>query len=247
MLFTLAAPMTTRSLFAQPAGGSETTGIVWQWQHTVSSTDFVAPNDSSRYTLELLSDGTAAVRADCNRGSGRYQVTGNQITIGPLATTLAACPPGSLDSEFLRQLNDAAMYATDGARLYIGLKTDAATMTFMNPAGEQAAVTGVVTYLQRIALPPDSVITVRLEDSSRADAPAIVLGEQVIETMGRQVPIPFSIPYDPADIDPRGRYTLRARIEDADGRLRWINMQSIPVITGGNPTTDVEVLVQPVG
>jgi uncharacterized lipoprotein YbaY len=108
-------------------------------------------------------------------------------------------------------------------------------------------VSGVVTYLQRIALPPDAVVRVQLQDTSRADAPAVVLGEQVIETMGRQVPIPFSIPYDPAQINPSGRYTLRARIESADGQLMWINMQAYPVITGGNPTSGIEVIVQPVG
>jgi len=35
-----------------------------------------------------------------------------------------------------------------------------------------AYVTGTATYLQRIALPPNAVITVRIEDVSKADAPA---------------------------------------------------------------------------
>jgi putative lipoprotein len=104
-----------------------------------------------------------------------------------------------------------------------------------------------VAYRQRIALPPDAVVQVQLQDTSRADAPAVVLGEQVIEPMGRQVPIPFSIVYDPAAINPRGRYTVRARIESAAGDLIWTSTQAYPVITGGNPTSDIEVVVQPVG
>ena len=35
-----------------------------------------------------------------------------------------------------------------------------------------------MTYLQRIALSPDAVITVTLQDVSRADAPATVIGSQ---------------------------------------------------------------------
>lgn len=245
-LLTLAGPIAQRARSAQPADGAALTGVVWQWQQSITSSDSVAPDDPSRYTVEFQVDGRANVRADCNRGSGTYTVTDNQLSFGPIATTLIGCPPGSLDSVFLRQLNDAGAYAVDGDRLYIGLKSSVAVMVFSSAAAE-ASVSGVVTYRQRIALPPDAVVRVRLEDTSRADAPAIVLGEQVIEPTGRQVPIPFSIAYDPAGINPNGRYTLRARIESADGQLLWINMQAIPVITGANPTRDIEVIVEMVG
>mgnify|MGYP001818083171 FL=1 len=89
-------------------------------------------------------------------------------------------------------------------------------------AGEQAAaapaasearatLTGSVGYRQRIALPPGAVVKVRLEDISLADVKATVLDEQVIETTG-QVPIPFELTYDPATVDPRHRYAVRAQI-----------------------------------
>jgi putative lipoprotein len=107
------------------------------------------------------------------------------------------------------------------------------------------SVTGSVTYLQRIALPPDAVVTVRIEDVSKADAPAKVIGEQVIQTDGAQVPIPFAVSYDPAEIEDNHSYNLRVRIEDATGKLLFINDTSIPVITHGNPTQDIEVIVVP--
>ena len=66
-------------------------------------------------------------------------------------------------------------------------------------------------YRQRIALPPGAVVKVRLEDISLADVKATVLDEQVIETTG-QVPIPFELTYDPAAVDPRRRYAVRAQI-----------------------------------
>ena len=97
-----------------------------------------------------------------------------------------------------------------------------------------AKVTGTVTYRERIALPPTAVVTVRLVDVSRADAPAIVLGEQRIESAGRQVPFSFAIPYDPARIDARMSYAVQARIEDG-GRLLIVSDRHYPVITRDAP------------
>lgn len=112
-------------------------------------------------------------------------------------------------------------------------------------SSEEATVTGTVTYLQRIALPSDAVVTVRIEDVSKADAVAEVIGEQVIQTEGKQVPIPFEVPYDAGQIDDRFSYSLRVRIEDSAGKLLFINDTSVPVITRGNPTQDIEVIVVP--
>jgi putative lipoprotein len=114
-------------------------------------------------------------------------------------------------------------------------------------ATRDSAVTGTVTYLQRIALPLDAVVTVRIEDVSRADAPAVVIGEQVVKTKGAQVPIPFEVSYDPGEIVENHTYSMRARIEDRAGNLLFINDTSVPVITGGNPTQDVEIMVVPAG
>ena len=108
-----------------------------------------------------------------------------------------------------------------------------------------ARVTGTVAYRERIALAPSAVIKVQLVDVSRADAPAVVVGEQLIEAGGRQVPFAFKIPYDPARIDQRYTYAVQARIEDG-GRLLFINDQHYAVITRGAPT-DVAMMLRSVG
>ena len=100
--------------------------------------------------------------------------------------------------------------------------------------GAMAQVTGTVAYRERIALPPTAVIKVQLVDVSRADAPAIVLGEQVIEAGGRQVPFDFAIAYDAGRIETNHSYAVQARIED-DGRLRFISDQHYAVVTRGAP------------
>lgn len=97
-----------------------------------------------------------------------------------------------------------------------------------------AAVTGSLTYRERISLAPTAVIKVKLVDVSRADAPARVLGEQQMEAAGRQVPFTFSIPYDPAGIDARMSYAVQARIEDGS-RLLFVTDRHYAVLTRGAP------------
>jgi putative lipoprotein len=106
------------------------------------------------------------------------------------------------------------------------------------------SVTGTLAYRERIALGPAAVVEVKLADVSRADAPAIIIGELTIENPG-QVPIAFEIEYDPAAIDARFEYAIQARITEA-GELRFINTTRYSVITRGNPT-HVDLVLQMAG
>ena len=120
------------------------------------------------------------------------------------------------------------------------------TMFMLLGCSKTATVTGTITYSEEIALPAGGVVvTVKIEDVSRADAPAVTIGQQVIENPG-QVPIPFEVEYNPADIDERYVYALRARIE-VNGKLWFINTSRYAVITRGNPTNNIEVMVQKQG
>ena len=53
------------------------------------------------------------------------------------------------------------------------------------------------------------------------------------------LPIPFSVPFDPGDIDDTAEYVVVAGIIEQDDR--WANLEGVPVITDGNPLVDVEV------
>jgi uncharacterized lipoprotein YbaY len=107
-----------------------------------------------------------------------------------------------------------------------------------------ASVTGTVTYLQKIALPPTAVVEVKLQDVSLQDGPAVTIAQQTISLDDRQVPVPFTLLYDPTQIDPRRTYAVQARILVA-GQLRFINTITYPVITNGRPT-QVNIVVDPV-
>jgi uncharacterized lipoprotein YbaY/uncharacterized membrane protein/heat shock protein HslJ len=111
-------------------------------------------------------------------------------------------------------------------------------------APAEGRLTGTVLYRERVALTPDATIEVRLEDVSHADAPAVVLAEAAIATNGRQVPIPFELRYAADRIEPRNRYGVRAAIRTADGRLLFATTTHHAVLEGGQPTENVEVLVQ---
>ncbi len=54
-------------------------------------------------------------------------------------------------------------------------------------------VTGSITYRERIALPPSAVVAVKLVDVSLADAPAVLIAEQII----RNGSMPRAQPHHP--------------------------------------------------
>ena len=103
-----------------------------------------------------------------------------------------------------------------------------------------SAVTGTVSYVQRIALPPDAVMTVRLLDVSRADAPSVTLAEQEIALAGRQVPVPFALALDAAAVDARHSYAVRAEIRQG-GDLLWTTDTVHRVLTQGAPSSGLEL------
>ncbi|TIT02249.1 YbaY family lipoprotein [Mesorhizobium sp.] len=80
---------------------------------------------------------------------------------------------------------------------------------------------GEVMYRERIALPPNAVLSVQLADVSLADAPAAVIGEHKVAPAG-QVPIKFKISFDPQVIRLGMTYALQARIT-VDDRLLFIS------------------------
>jgi putative lipoprotein len=111
---------------------------------------------------------------------------------------------------------------------------------------ERPTVTGEITYPEPMTLPETAVVKVSVVNTSLADAPAelAVLGEQIVTAPG-QFPIPFAVPYNPASVDARASYSVVVRIEDGAGNLLFVTKERYPVITRGQPSEDVEVVVEP--
>ncbi|MEP7177239.1 MAG: YbaY family lipoprotein [Gemmatimonadales bacterium] len=96
-------------------------------------------------------------------------------------------------------------------------------------------VSGTVAYRERIALPPDAIVTVTLVDISRQDVAARVIAETTIRPDGRQVPLPFELSYDPKKIESNRTYALRATIRSG-GQLMFTTDAVQRVITQDSPT-----------
>lgn len=112
--------------------------------------------------------------------------------------------------------------------------TSAAAATAETPTA-RVTLNGEVAYRQRIALPPNAQLKVTISDVSLMDVASPVIAETTIETAGRQVPIPFTLDYDPSLIEPRGRYAVSARITDTSGKLLWITDTHFALPAPGTP------------
>jgi putative lipoprotein len=105
--------------------------------------------------------------------------------------------------------------------------------TAVSSAGSQpnGAVAVTVTLAGGAApLPADTVLDATLEDVSRADAAAIVLGHARADWSG--APLRLTIGYDAAQIVAGGRYAVRARLSRGDALL-YISDTQRPVLTHG--------------
>jgi putative lipoprotein len=113
--------------------------------------------------------------------------------------------------------------------------------TSATTGADTASVTGTVTYREKIAMPQDAVVIVKLQDTSLMDVPAVDIGVQVIEGAGT-VPVHFSVGFDRAEIIDNHTYTVRATITSGD-TLLWTTDTAYAAITRGNPLTADLLLV----
>lgn len=107
---------------------------------------------------------------------------------------------------------------------------------------EMGAITGTLTYLDRMALPSDSIITVSLQDISLADAPAVKIAETTFTTEGNQVPLNFNISYDKSKITENHTYSVSAKVYSNNELIR-ATTDNYSVITNGAPTEDLELIL----
>ena len=107
--------------------------------------------------------------------------------------------------------------------------------------GVRDAVTGTITFDGDDAIPAGAVVTVELRDVSLQDAASTLIASQTVADP-EHFPIDFAVPYEPGDIDPRATYGLQVRITLGD-RLIYINDTAFDVLTGGSPSSGVDMWV----
>lgn len=195
----------------------------------------------SAITMDLT-DGNANGTAGCNTYNAPYELSGTSISFGTPATTRMACPepPGLMDQEnqYLTELQNVEAYSIQSDGLQMFGSASPVTLFY------DSVVMGTVGFMQPLEIPSGSTLTVQLQDTSLQDVAATVLGETVITDFS-EIPIPFSVSYDPTEIDIRNTYSISARITDEAGNLIFINTTAYNVITNDNPSV-VDVIVEPV-
>ncbi len=105
-------------------------GKVWQWESFVSPVETIEVPAPERHSLELMPDGKASARFDCNRGGGTYRIEPGMLTFGPLMSTRMACAPGSLGERYARELGRVTSFFVEGGKLYLELPVDSGTLRF---------------------------------------------------------------------------------------------------------------------
>ncbi len=125
-------------------------GKKWQWLGTTTPVEEITVADASRYTIEFLEDGSAAITADCNTVLAQVTADGTNMTITPGPSTLVACPEDSQADLFTQQLSAAAIYFFQEGDLFIDLFASSGTMHFEEvplvdlPAPDAGEPTGTV-------------------------------------------------------------------------------------------------------
>ena len=104
---------------------------------------------------------------------------------------------------------------------------------------------GSVTWHAASPLPPDAVLIIRVQDTSRADAPALTLAEQRIGLAGNPLPIRFRLTVDRDLIGKNAQVTVAARIE-RKGKLLFISDSIHRAFSDGQPR-QVDIKLVPVG
>jgi heat shock protein HslJ len=101
-------------------GTISTEGFAGEWRLELlqpANEGVVLTPAGATYTL-TLSQGIAAVRADCNVCSGRFSLLGDSFDVGTgLACTRAACPTASFESIYTRILAGESRVGIDASTM----------------------------------------------------------------------------------------------------------------------------------
>ena len=109
----------------------EVVDTTWQWVSLTTPVEQVTVDAPDKYTIRFDRGGQVAVKADCNRGTTTYSVSGDRkIELKPMALTRAMCPAGSLSDRFAKEISRVTSYFVKDGDLYLQLPVDSGTLRF---------------------------------------------------------------------------------------------------------------------
>ena len=101
-------------------------------------------------------------------------------------------------------------------------------------------ITGTVTYFQRIAMPPGAVVEVKLVEARKRKNKTIVATK--ITSPG-QVPVPYTLVYNPKEMRPDRKYAMQARIL-VDGKP-WYVTQAVNQQMRNGRIAHADIILKP--
>jgi putative lipoprotein len=131
--------------------------------------------------------------------------------------------------------------ADKSADVAVPTATPGGVSTLSQQTIKQPNVSGTVWIRQKVALPPDAVLTVTLSDASMADAPSKVLAQRAVRTEGKQAPFSFVLPFNPSEVQPNARILLSAAVTIND-KLVFITDTVQEVINKGGTKADLTLV-----
>ncbi len=175
MKFLIACPLVVGIFSLTAHAASELEGSEWRLLNIASMDDSSQmPDDSNKYTLSLAANGAASMRADCNRGVGKWQSESpGQLGFGPIAATRALCPPDSISESYLAQFEYVRSYVLKEGHLFLATMADGAIIEFEPLPGVAAAVLGEDIHSADAAEVQDAILT-RMFDHYAAENGIVV-------------------------------------------------------------------------
>ena len=102
----------------------------WQWVSTITPAEKIEASNPERYTILLSAEGKLKAQFDCNSGGGDYEISDRKLSFGPLISTRMACPEGTQDYLFMKDLQRVQAFFLQGEELFLVLPMDSGTMRF---------------------------------------------------------------------------------------------------------------------
>jgi putative lipoprotein len=87
-----------------------------------------------------FADGSVSGSTGCNRYNGPYTIDGESLEIGPVASTLMACPPprDAIESAYVAALDRVQTWAIDGEELVLSDDEGEELLRYAGPSRESA-------------------------------------------------------------------------------------------------------------
>lgn len=115
-----------------PGLPAEAVGLEWRWIGFTSPAERLDIPRPEAFTLMFDGNGQVAVRADCNRGRGKYQVGADRkLLVGPFALSRRSCGASQLDGRFARELQRVTAYSVRDGELVLEIPADGASLRFV--------------------------------------------------------------------------------------------------------------------